>query len=150
VVWGDHGWHLGEHAIWGKHALFEESLRSPLIIHYPGIPDPGKPTQAVTETVDIFPTLCELAGLPAPDFANGVSLKAALKDPAVVGHPAVSYSGGARTIRTDRHRLIVHKKGEVELYDHESPETETRNLAKEQADVVEKLKKTLEEKHQKK
>jgi len=150
VLWGDHGWHLGEHAIWGKHSLFEESLRSPLIIRYPGIPRAGEATQAVAETVDIFPTLAALAGLPEPDFVSGVSLEPILEDPATGGHPAVSYNGGARTIRTDRYRLILHKNGEAELYDHESPETETRNLAKDQPELVGKLKKELETKQRKK
>lgn len=150
VLWGDHGWHLGEHAIWGKHSLFEESLRSPLIIKHPGIPKPGEPTRSMCETVDIFPTLAELAGLPAPDFVNGVSLKPVLKDPAAAGHPAVSYGGKGRTIRTDRYRLIVHKGGDVELYDHKASVSETENRAKDDAEVVEELKKALEEKLQQK
>lgn len=81
ILWGDHGWHLGEHAIWGKHALFEESLRSPLIIHYPGMAKPGESTKSVVETLDMFPTLCDLAGLPKPDFVHGVSLRAQLENP---------------------------------------------------------------------
>ena len=55
VLWGDHGWHLGEHAIWGKHALFEESLRSPLIIQYKSLTGKGKRTDSIVETVDVFP-----------------------------------------------------------------------------------------------
>ena len=73
VLWGDHGWHLGEHAVWGKHTLFEESLRSPLIVTYPGIQKPGKSTGSMVETLDLFPTLCDLAGLAIPDHAHGVS-----------------------------------------------------------------------------
>ncbi|MEZ5303376.1 MAG: sulfatase [Verrucomicrobiales bacterium] len=81
VLWGDHGWHLGEHAIWGKHALFEESLRSPLIVSFPGIAQPGQSTGSVVETLDLFPTLADLAGLPAPAFAHGVSLRPILENP---------------------------------------------------------------------
>ena len=73
ILWGDHGWHLGEHAIWGKHALFEESLRSPLIIAHRDIAEPGVATDAIVESLDVFPTLCDLAGLPVPDFVDGVS-----------------------------------------------------------------------------
>ncbi len=138
VLWGDHGWHLGEHAIWGKHALFEESLRSPLIIHYPGIPHPGQATQSMVETLDIFPTLCDLAELPQPDFADGVSLCPILDAPDSPGHPAISYGRG-RTIRTDTHRLIVHQDGFVELYDHTSPAGETENVAPENPDLVQQL-----------
>jgi iduronate 2-sulfatase len=103
VLWGDHGWHLGEHSIWGKHALFEESLRSPLIISYPGIKKPGIATQAMVETLDLFPTLCELAELPMPDFVDGTSLSPQLQNPRAPGHPAISYTGRAKTIRHRSH-----------------------------------------------
>ena len=146
VLWGDHGWHLGEHAIWGKHALFEESLRSPLIIHYPGIPRPGEATHSVVETLDVFPTLCDLAELPHPGFAQGVSLRPILEDPVASGHVAISYGRG-NTIRTDTHRLIAHKDGHLELYDHTTAEGETRNVAAELPELanelLEQLKKRL-------
>ncbi len=130
ILWGDHGWHLGEHAIWGKHALFEESLRSPLIISYQGIPQPGEPTASTVATLDIFPTLCDLTELPKPDFLHGTSLLPILENPAAPGHHAISYTGSARTLRTATHRLIAHKSGDLELYDHRTPEAETKNLAK--------------------
>ena len=139
VLWGDHGWHLGEHAIWGKHTLFEESLRSPLIITYPGIKKPGKSTRSMVETLDVFPTLCGLAGLPLPDFVDGVSLQALLDNPASHGHPAISYGGKSKTIRTDTHRLIVHDDGFVELYDHASVEKETKNVAEANPALVKEL-----------
>jgi iduronate 2-sulfatase len=139
VLWGDHGWHLGEHAIWGKHALFEESLRSPLIIQYDGIGSPGEPTDSIVETLDIFPTLCELAGLPQPDFCDGVSLRPILGKPLALGQGvAISYNS-SRTIRTHTHRMIVHRSGHVELYDHTSEAGETENVADKNADVVKKL-----------
>ncbi len=125
VLWGDHGWHLGEHAIWGKHALFEESLRSPLIISHSGLSAPGKPTGAIVETLDVFPTICDLAGIDAPSNLDGRSLIPILKNPDAKGHSAFAYKRGAQTIRTDTHRLIVHKGGELELYDHECYEGET-------------------------
>ena len=129
VLWGDHGWHLGEHSIWGKHALFEESLRSPLIVSYPGIHKPGIATQSMVETMDLFPTLCELAELPMPDYVDGISLKPQLENPNAPGHPAISYTGRAKTIRHRSHRMILHKDGFVELYDHSSAEKETKNIA---------------------
>lgn len=123
VLWGDHGWHLGEHAIWGKHSLFEESLRSPLIIVAPGRIAPGQPSYDVVESIDLFPTLCELAGLPVPEFLDGQSLLKSSGDPY-----AVSYTS-ARTIRSTSHRFILHPDGFEELYDHTTPQAETQNVA---------------------
>jgi iduronate 2-sulfatase len=139
VLWGDHGWHLGEHAVWGKHTLFDESLRSPLIVRYSGIPQPGVASHAVVESLDVFPTLCDLARLPRPDFVDGISLRPLLEQPEGPGHDAVSYSGGAKTIRTDSHRLIMHNDGYAELYDHYSVEKETKNVAEEHPAVVDQL-----------
>lgn len=144
VVWGDHGWHLGEHAIWGKHALFEESLRSPLIISFPGIARPGVATDAVVETLDLFPTLADLAGLPVPDFVQGESLRPILESPDAPGHAAFSYTGSARSIRTETHRLIVHRDGYLELYDERTEEGETVNLADAQPDLAGTLRVRIE------
>lgn len=146
VLWGDHGWHLGEHAIWGKHALFEESLHAPLIVVAPEVEEPGLPASAVVETVDIFPTLCELTGLETPGFAMGKSLLPMLQAPTAGGHSAVAYTGKAKTIRTERYRLIGHKSGARELYDHHSPEKETVNIADENPETVQALQKELEKK----
>ncbi len=139
VLWGDHGWHLGEHAMWGKHVLFEEALRSPLIIRVPGMTRPGKKSDAVVETRDLFPTLCDLAGVPVPAFAEGQTLRPQLEDPAVPGHDALAYHSGKKTLRTDRWRLILHTDGYVELYDHAAPEKENLNVAEKYPDVVSKL-----------
>ena len=143
VLWGDHGWHLGEHAIWGKHALFEESLRSPLIISHSSLANPGKATRAMVETLDIFPTICELADLKAPAGLNGQSLVPILKNPATKGHPAYAYKRGVQTIRTDTHRLIAHKSGQLELYDHTLSPGETKNLAEAQPEKAAALLKQL-------
>jgi len=145
VLWGDHGWHLGEYAVWGKHTLFEESLRSPLIVSHRDIRKPGEPTDSMVETLDVFPTLCDLAGLPMPDFVHGVSLRPLLDKPSSPGHPAISYGGGAKTIRTGTHRLIVHNNGHVELYDHTSAEKETKNIADANPALAEKLLTRLKE-----
>ncbi len=143
VLWGDHGFHLGEHAIWGKHSLFEESLRSPMIIHYPEMNYNGSKTDAIVETLDIFPTLCDLAGVKIPEFAQGVSLKEILENQNATGHPAISYKTDAATIRTATHRLTVHKDGFIELYDHTTTENETKNIANKHPELVEELKNTL-------
>lgn len=81
VLWGDHGWHLGDHNLWCKHSNFEEATRAPLIISAPGI-DPNS-TQSLTEHVDVFPTLCDLAGLPVPSMLQGKSLKPVMLNPAL-------------------------------------------------------------------
>ena len=73
VLWGDHGWHLGDHDLWHKHTNFEEATRAPLIIAGPGI-KAGK-TNSLTEFVDVFPTICDLAGVAIPKNLDGKSLK---------------------------------------------------------------------------
>ncbi|MGB7326063.1 MAG: sulfatase [Rubripirellula sp.] len=138
VLWGDHGWHLGEHAIWGKHALFEESLRSPLIIRTPNQSAPGVASSAIVESVDMFPTLCELTGIPRPSSVTGVSLQPIVERPDAPGHSAISYFNSGKTIRTAEYRLIEHKNGEIELYDHANDGSETKNL------VLETPKETVE------
>lgn len=147
VVWGDHGWHLGEHAIWGKHSLFEESLRSPLVVVAPNTATPGAASGSIVETVDIFPTLCDLVKLQTPKDLSGSSLVGHLADAKAPNRAAVSYSGGADTIRTDRYRLIRHRRGStLELYDHESDPGETKNIATEQSSLTADLIKQLDAK----
>ena len=145
VLWGDHGWHLGEHAIWGKHSLFEESLHSPLIVYYPGMKKRSNKTDKVVETLDIFPTLCQITDLPMPDFAQGESLVPIIEKSKAKNEVAIAYNGYAKTIRTATHRLTVHKDGFVELYDHQTQEGETLNIAKQHPKLVQKLKKLLQE-----
>ncbi|MGW9686472.1 sulfatase [Flagellimonas sp. 2504JD1-5] len=151
ILWGDHGWHLGEHAIWGKHSLFEESLLSPLIIHHPGIKNKGNKVKSIVETLDIFPTLCELTGIETPNFVQGVSLKNLLETDGDFKNSALAYTDDAKTIRTKTHRLVLHENGDVELYDHTSQQKETKNLANFNPDLVEELKHKLYKKlHHKK
>lgn len=136
-----HGY--GEHAIWGKHCLYEHALRSPLMLRHPGLAQPGRASDAVVETVDVFPTLAELCGLPAPADLDGRSLRAQLNDP---GAPAAKsahgfWTGGQRTIRTSHWRLIAHPAEDatapqVELFDYETDPDETRNHAAAHPGVV--------------
>ena len=143
VLWGDHGWHLGEHAVWGKHTLFEESLRSPLIIRDPGRIETGQQSDAVVETIDLFPTLCELTEIPVPEFLDGRSLMPQINHPAEPGLSAVSYWNSTVTLRSETHRLIVHTNGDVELYSHLTPEKETLNIAQANPQLVLSLAKRL-------
>lgn len=142
VVWGDHGWHLGEHAIWGKHALFEESLHSPLIIRHPKL-QAGTKINDIVESVDIFPTLCKLAGLDAPSV-DGEDLLAGSGEPNA--GTAISYTSSAATIRSDDYRLILHKKDSfAELYnqgDQYASDT-VPNIAEQHPEVVERLTRAL-------
>ena len=93
----------------------------------------------MVETLDVFPTLCDLAGLPKPGYLQGVSLLPLLKSPAAKGHAAIAYKGSNRTIRTDTHRLIMHRDGFAELYDHTSKAGETKNVADDNPELVKSL-----------
>lgn len=139
VLWGDHGWSLGDHHIWGKHSLYEEALRSPLIITYPEIKNKGAVSNAVVESLDVFPTLCDLTNLSIPDFAQGVSLKNILKNPDVKGHTAYAYKSNQKTIRTANYRLVAYKNGGYELYNHQLDPYETNNIALENPELVKQL-----------
>jgi arylsulfatase A-like enzyme len=80
-LYGDHGWQLGEHDLWCKHTNFELATQAPLIFSAPGQRAAGKATKCFAEFVDIYPTLCELCGVPAPDGLEGTSLVPAMRDP---------------------------------------------------------------------
>jgi arylsulfatase A-like enzyme len=109
VLWGDHGWHLGDHAQWAKHSNFEQATRSPLIIIEPDLQGP-KYITTPTEFTDIYPTLCDLAGLQIPDGLAGKSLAPILRgETERVNSYAISqyHRGGNKegyTLRTDRYR----------------------------------------------
>ncbi len=111
ILWGDHGWHLGDHGLWCKHTNFEQATKSPFIIYAPGFPK-GQITNSMTEFVDIFPTICDLSGLEIPDVLQGESLVPILKDQKhVVKEYSISqYPRGKKTmgysLRTNRYRLI--------------------------------------------
>lgn len=143
VLWGDHGWHLGEHAIWGKHSLFEESLRSPLIIYDPSMDNKGQMSNAIVESVDVFPTLCDMTTLPIPNFTEGISLKPLLDNADTQGHEAVAFISDATSIRTDQYRFTQHKNGAVELYDHQTPLAEQLNIAERNPKIVQQLRTLL-------
>jgi iduronate 2-sulfatase len=149
ILWGDNGWHLGEHAVWGKHTNYEIATRTPLIVRVPGMPHPGTASRGLVETVDLYPSLAEMCGLECPRDLNGASLSPALWDPRHPGKPqAFSFFPRGklmgRTIRTERYRLVrwTGPAGEVaqtELYDHARDPREDVNVAKQQPDVVKAL-----------
>lgn len=157
VLWGDHGFHLGDHGIWTKHTNYEQANRIPLLIRAPGVTPANASTNQLAESVDVFPTLAELAGLPAPEGPqpiDGVSLVPVLKDSSarVRDHAFHAYPNRklGRAIRTARYRLVEWKRidqptdaAEYELYDYETDPLETKNLAAELPEVVEELKETL-------
>jgi len=86
-LWGDHGWHLGEHGHWGKSTDYEDATRAPLIISAPGVRG-GVRTTSLTEFLDVYPTLCELAGLPKPSHLAGKSLVPVMRNPGAQLHEA--------------------------------------------------------------
>lgn len=154
VLWGDHGWHLGDHGMWCKHSNYEQATRIPLIVAAPGGAK-GASSQALVETVDIYPTLAELAGLPAPLNLDGRSFAHVVRTPTAAGRDYVQhvYPRGerlGRAIRNHRYRLVEWKlpgataeEAEIELYDYQQDPLETRNLAPTQPEVVDSLRKTL-------
>jgi len=81
MLWGDHGWHLGEHTLWGKATNFEVATRSPLIVSRPDMKTAGRRSNALVELIDMYPTLCELAGLPVPKHLEGTSFVPLLDNP---------------------------------------------------------------------
>ncbi len=146
VLWSDHGFLLGEHGIWGKHCLYDKAVRSPLMIRTPTLTKPGLACDATVETVDLFPTLLELCSLPSPQGLDGRSLLTHLKDPTTASlKPAHSFwTGGQRSIRTERWRLTVlpskdKASQQFELFDYETDPDETQNHAESQPEVVSQL-----------
>lgn len=157
VLWGDHGYHLGDHGVWTKHTNYEQANRIPIVMVAPGVTKGGS-SKALVETVDVYPTLAELAGLPAPKGPqpiDGKSLVPILKDSTktVRDHayhcfPRRNRLG--RAIRTERYRLVEWKafgasteQAVYELYDYQKDPLEKKNLAKEQPEVVKALAKKL-------
>ncbi len=153
ILWGDHGFHLGDLGIWTKHTNYEQANRIPLIIVAPGVSIAGGVTKQLAESVDLYPTLCELAGLPAPEAPqpiDGVSLVRVLKDPTarVRDHAYHAYPKRklGRAIRTERYRLVEWKPlgnpqatPEYELYDYWNDPHETKNWAGDSPGVVDRL-----------
>lgn len=152
VFTSDHGYHMGEHGLYQKMSLFENSARVPLLVVAPGVTPAGSVISEPVSHVDLYPTLTELAGVEAPDNLQGQSLVPMLKDPSAKGRgwalTQVVRGGGGRakagaaqgvggkrffgySLRTDRWRYTEWEEGEQgrELYDHENDPGELANLA---------------------
>ena len=131
VFWGDHGWHLGEKDHWRKFSLWEESARAPLIWVAPGVTKAGTISERPVDFMSIYPTLCELAGIPLPKHVEGVSIKLLLQNPkADWKTPALTTFGFQNhTVRTEQWRYIRYANGGEELYDHRNDPYEWTNLA---------------------
>jgi len=145
VFWSDHGFHLGESALWGKSTNYERDTRVPLIIAAPGHGKAGTSTRALVELVDLFPTLTELCGLPTPIDLAGISLAPVLRQPSLPGkeyavsqHPRPYFNGQLTvmgyTLRSQEHRYVEWRSvasGEIvaqELYESATSAAEVRNV----------------------
>ena len=150
ILWGDHGFHLGEQGLWTKANNFERSTRAPLILSVPSLPDPGGKSNALVEFVDVYPTLADVCGLEIPVGLEGISLKPLLTEPdrawktAVFSQYPRSRSANRHrshgdimgyALRTDRFRYVEWREWKSqetvarELYDHQTDPLETRNVA---------------------
>ncbi len=159
VFLSDHGYHLGEHGMWQKMTLFENSARVPLIISATGMKAAGQSCQRLAELVDVYPTVADVCGLPAPANLAGRSLRPQLNDPQQPSKPAAftqlrrgaaADSVVGRSVRTDRWRYTEWDQGRQgsELYDHTNDPRELTNLAKNEqhAETVKELSALLKQK----
>ncbi len=169
VLWGDHGWKLGEHGSWCKQSNYDIDIRVPLIIRVPNHPAAGSKTEAIVELVDLYPTVCDSAGLPIPDIMEGESAKPLFAAPdrkwksgafsQFHRAPRITPDKGrymGSSLVTDRYHYVEwrtwdHIKGvagelkAIELYDHQSDPQENTNIsdAQENKAVIAKLARQL-------
>ncbi len=134
ILWGDHGWHLGEKQHWRKFSLWEEADRAPLMIYVPGMTRSQGRCLRTVSFVDIYPTLADVCGLPTPKHLEGRSLKSLLQNPqAEWSYPAITTHGkDNHAVRSERFRYIRYADGSEELYDHAKDPMEWTNLADDQ------------------
>jgi arylsulfatase A-like enzyme len=130
--WGDHGWHLGEKLHWRKFALWEEAARTVFIWSAPGVTKPGGVCERPVDFMSIYPTLCDLAGLPTPAHVEGVSIRPLLEDPKAKWDRAAvtTFHKDNHSIRSETWRYIRYADGSEELYNHDQDPYEWTNLAK--------------------
>jgi len=146
ILWADHGYHLGDKESCVKFTLWEKANHVPLIVVAPGVTTPGSRCDRPVSLLDIYPTLLELAGLPAKKDVDGRSLLPLIRDPRKKWKPAVMTMGrGNHAVRSDRWRYIRYADGSEELYDHSSDPWEWTNLAAQPqyAQIIEEHKRWL-------
>jgi iduronate 2-sulfatase len=156
IFTSDHGYNLGEHTMWQKLSLFEESARVPLLISAPGFEkSAGKKSQGLVELVDLYPTLLDLTGLndKAPANLDGISLRPLLDNPDSKGEKKMAYTvtrSSGESIRTDRYRYNRWGEEGEELYDHQTDPKEFTNLAgmEQHSNTLKRMRALLETKNE--
>ena len=147
VLWGDHGWHLGEKQHWRKHALWETTTRTTLIISAPGHFQNNQRCQSPVSLIDLYPTIVQLCNLPVRNGLDGQSIVPLLQNPnRKWDRPVLTTFGkGNHAVRTKRWRYIRYHDGGEELYDHDADPKEWTNLAKlsRHSSLIERLRKTI-------
>jgi arylsulfatase A-like enzyme len=135
IFWGDHGWHLGEKEHWRKFALWEEATRTPFIWVVPGLTTAGGVCERTVDHMSVYPTLCDLCGIPIPKHVEGPSIRKLLANPtAKWDQPALTtFHRNNHAIRTERWRYIRYADGGEELYDHTKDPYEWTNLARDKS-----------------
>jgi iduronate 2-sulfatase len=134
IFTSDHGYHLGDHFLWGKVTLFDIGAKVPFIVHAPGLTEPGTRSEAMVELIDIYPTLAQLTGLTPPDHLQGASLRPLLDHPERLGRKKYAYSIVTRgkkmgyALRNQKWRYGKWPDGE-ELYNLTNDPEEKNNLA---------------------
>ena len=129
--WSDHGWHLGEKQHWRKFALWEEATRTVFIWAVPGLTKPAGVCDRPVDFMSIYPTLCDLAGVPKPAHVEGHNIRRCWRTPSRVGHAAVTtFHKNNHSIRSETWRYIRYADGGEELYNHDTDPYEWTNLAK--------------------
>lgn len=148
VIWGDHGWHLGDQRVWGKHTLFENALKSTLIIKTHKAEHRNKKIDAIVESVDLYPTLLALSDIPLNHKVDGESLVPLMTTDNSKGQgTAYGYFKQGITLRTPDYRLTKYNRDAapvIELYDHTGDNDENKNIAAEKPEIVERLMPILE------
>ena len=147
VLWTDHGFQLAHKDRWEKYSLWRQATHVPFIIRYPAMPNPGTSCQEAVSLLDVYPTICDLIGLPKPKTLEGESLLPWLTKPNLPKKtPAIiTYPKDDRAVQWKQWRYIKYAKGDVELYDHSKDPGEYANLAGQTKyrKVVQKLDKML-------
>ena len=150
VLWGDHGWHLGDYGIWGKHTNFDFALNSPLIIKQPQMKQPGVFAEGIVETVDLFPTLADLCEIMPPANLEGVSLRPAIENPeSRIKAYAISerdaFGSYGISVRTEKYRLMVWTDKttgdtiDVNLFDNNEQPVPHHDISDSNPEIVKEL-----------